>query len=74
MSLDTTAQSAAKGALPPTPPERAQALVHTHESPELIARKMDVLGERVTHVHVNHLDLRTMSHPSLAAVEDQLGD
>lgn len=54
------------------PPEQVQALVHTHDPPDLIARKMDVLGDRVTHVHVNHLDLKTMSHPSLAAVEDEL--
>lgn len=55
------------------PPERAQALVHTHDSLELIAAKLDALDERITHVHVNHLDFTTMRHPPLAEVTEHLG-
>ncbi len=50
-----------------------QALVHTHDAPDLLAAKFDALGERITHVHVNHLDLSTMSHPTLDQVHDELG-
>ncbi|MBX3314101.1 MAG: hypothetical protein KF906_07255 [Actinobacteria bacterium] len=55
------------------PPERAQALVHTHADAALLDATFDALGERVTHVHVNHLDTATFTHPTLAAVEDELG-
>lgn len=54
------------------PPERVQALVHTHDSVDLIAAKLDALGERITHVHVNHLDFATMRHPPLADVAEHL--
>ena len=55
------------------PPERVQALVHTHDGPEHLAAAFDALGERITHVHVNHLDPATLAHPTLAEVEDELG-
>lgn len=54
------------------PPERVQALVHTHDDADLISAKFDALGERITHVHVNHLDFRNRRHPPLAQVEDEL--
>jgi sugar phosphate isomerase/epimerase len=54
------------------PPERVQALVHTHDDADLLAAKFDALGERITHVHVNHLDLTTFTHPTLAEVEERL--
>lgn len=55
------------------PPDRAQALVHTHDDEDLLAAKFDALGERITHVHVNHLDVGAGRHPPLAEVEDELG-
>lgn len=55
------------------PPDRAQALVHTHDGVDLVVAKIDALGDRITHVHVNHLDTTTMQHPPLAQVEDELG-
>lgn len=54
------------------PASRVQALVHTHDSPQLMAAKFDAYGDRITHVHVNHLDFATMAHPTLAAAEDEL--
>lgn len=54
------------------PPERVQALVHTHDPPDLLDRKFDALGERISHVHVNHLDTTALTHPELADVADQL--
>ncbi|MEL7208242.1 MAG: hypothetical protein AAGK32_08445 [Actinomycetota bacterium] len=39
------------------PPSRAQAIVHTHDSDELTRSRFDAYGDRITHVHVNHLDL-----------------
>lgn len=53
--------------------ERVRALVHTHESADSTAAKFDAFGERISHVHVNHLDTTTFSHPTLAEVEDVLG-
>lgn len=55
------------------PSTRAQALVHTHDGVDLIKHKLDALGDRVTHVHVNHLDFSTLTHPKLEAIEDELG-
>lgn len=54
------------------PAERVQALVHTHDDDDLIRAKFDALGDRITHVHVNHLDVAAMTHPRLDAVEDEL--
>lgn len=55
------------------PPSRVQALVHTHDPPRLLAEKFDAFGDRITHVHVNHLDPSTMVHPRLSEVADELG-
>lgn len=54
------------------PPDRVQALVHTHDGTDGVAAKLDALGDRVTHVHVNYLDTATFQHPPLAQVEDEL--
>ena len=54
------------------PAHRVQALVHTHDAPDLVRAKFDAYGERITHVHVNFLDFATMSHPTLADVADRL--
>jgi sugar phosphate isomerase/epimerase len=50
------------------PPNRVQAVVHTHEDPDRVAARFDAYGDRITHVHVNHLDHGTA--PPLAAVHD----
>ncbi|MEQ8436627.1 MAG: hypothetical protein RIB65_03985 [Ilumatobacter fluminis] len=52
--------------------DRVRALVHTHESSDVTAAKFEAFGERIAHVHVNHLDTATFSHPTLAEVEDVL--
>lgn len=56
------------------PPDRVQALVHTHDAADLLTAKFDALGERITHVHVNHLDFAVMQHPPLREIEDRLGE
>ena len=40
------------------PADRLQAIVHTHEAPDLVRARFDAYGERITHVHVNFLDER----------------
>jgi sugar phosphate isomerase/epimerase len=47
------------------PPDRLQAIVHTHESAELVQARFDAYGNRITHVHVNHLDPATLQVPHL---------
>lgn len=54
--------------------ERVQALVHTHDGPDLVRAKFDAYGERITHVHVNFLDFDAMQHPTLASCADRLAD
>ena len=48
------------------PIDRVQAIVHTHESREHLTARFDAYGERITHVHVNHLDPATGRAPRLA--------
>jgi sugar phosphate isomerase/epimerase len=48
------------------PADRVQAIVHSHESAEHLAARFDAYGERITHVHVNHLDPATGRAPRLA--------
>jgi sugar phosphate isomerase/epimerase len=50
------------------PPERVQAIVHTHEGADRVRARFDAYGERITHVHVNHLQDGTA--PPLGDVED----
>lgn len=54
------------------PPGRAQALVHTHDAPDLVRAKFDAYGARIAHVHVNFLDFAAMAHPTLGSVADEL--
>lgn len=54
------------------PVDRVQALVHTHDAPDLVRSKFDLFGDRITHVHVNFLDFATMQHPTLASCVDRL--
>lgn len=55
------------------PVSHVQALVHTHDAPDLLRAKFDAYGDRITHVHVNFLDFVAMAHPTLADVVDELG-
>lgn len=48
------------------PPERVGAIVHTHESVDHLRRRFDAYGDRIIHVHVNHLDGSTLRVPPLA--------
>lgn len=48
------------------PADRVQAIVHSHESAEHLAARFDAYGERISHVHVNHLDPATGRAPRLA--------
>jgi len=50
------------------PPERVQAIVHTHEDPDFVRARFDAYGDRIMHVHVNHLEAGSV--PPLAAVDD----
>jgi len=50
------------------PSDRVQAIVHTHEGSDRVAARFDAYGERIHHVHVNHLDAG--SAPRLADVDD----
>ncbi len=54
------------------PVGRLQALVHTHDAPDLLRAKFDAYGDRITHVHVNFLDFGEMTHPRLHDVVDEL--
>ena len=47
--------------------DRMQAIVHTHEPSDQLRARFDAYGDRITHVHINHLDLATASVPTLAA-------
>ncbi len=53
------------------PPERVQAIVHTHEGAERVTARFAAYGDRIRHAHVNHLDAGTA--PPLVDVDD-LGD
>ena len=53
------------------PPERVQAIVHTHDDPDHLRARFDAYGERITHVHVNFLDQRGQA-PRLVEVRDRL--
>lgn len=54
------------------PPDRLGAIVHTHEDADQLRARFDAYGERICHVHVNHLDTAAMTHPALAEVADRL--
>ena len=51
--------------------DRMQAIVHTHEDDDHLRARFDAYGERITHVHVNHLD-GALAAPRLADVVDAL--
>lgn len=53
------------------PTDRLQALVHTHESAENLRARFDAYGDRISHVHVNYLDIANRRVPTLA---DQRSD
>jgi sugar phosphate isomerase/epimerase len=50
------------------PPDRVQAIVHTHEGADRVRARFDAYGERIAHVHVNQLTDGTA--PPLADVDD----
>ena len=50
------------------PPDVVAALVHTHDSHELLKARFDAYGERISHVHINHLNLKS---PPLADIRDK---
>ncbi|MET0903656.1 MAG: hypothetical protein ABWZ52_10490, partial [Acidimicrobiales bacterium] len=50
------------------PAHRVQAIVHTHEVADRVRARFDAYGDRITHVHVNHLDAG--GAPALADVAD----
>ncbi len=50
------------------PSERVQAIVHTHEGADRVRARFDAYGDRITHVHVNHLNDGTA--PPLGDVDD----
>jgi sugar phosphate isomerase/epimerase len=47
----------------------SNALFHTHDDVDLIRTKFDAYGDRITHVHVNHL---FTGAPKLAEIRDEL--
>ncbi len=49
------------------PPEAVGALVHTHDSHDLLRARFDAYGERICHVHINHLNLKA---PPLTEIRD----
>ncbi len=54
------------------PPERLQAIVHTHEEPDAIRARFDAYGERIRHVHVNFLDFQKGGAPPLRDERERL--
>ncbi len=48
------------------PPDRLQAIVHTHESEKHLRQRFEAYGDRITHVHVNYLNSATMTVPTLS--------
>lgn len=46
--------------------DRVQGIVHTHEGADELRAKFDAYGDRITHIHVNYLDLSILSAPPLA--------
>ena len=50
------------------PADVVGALVHTHDSHDLLRAKFDAYGERISHVHINHLNLKS---PPLADIRDE---
>jgi sugar phosphate isomerase/epimerase len=63
---DTAARVLAAGG----PPHRSQAIVHSNDGHDRLRSKFAAYGERITHVHVNHLD---RGCPPLADIRDELG-
>jgi len=53
------------------PVDRVQAIVHTHEDDDHLRARFGAYGERITHVHVNHLD-GALAAPRLVDVADVL--
>lgn len=53
------------------PADRMQAIVHTHEDDDHLRARFDAYGDRITHVHVNHLD-GAFAAPRLADVAETL--
>jgi sugar phosphate isomerase/epimerase len=53
------------------PPERVGAIVHTHESADHVRARFAAYGERIVHVHVNHLD-RAATAPRLRDMRPEL--
>lgn len=53
------------------PPDRVGAIVHTHESDDHLRERFDAYGDRITHVHVNHLD-GSLAAPRLRDVRDRV--
>ncbi len=54
------------------PADRLGAIVHTHEHPDHLRARFDAYGERIRHVHVNHLDVATLTAPRLSEAVDRL--
>lgn len=54
------------------PPDRVQAVVHTHEEPDHLRARFDAYGERITHVHVNFLS--RAGAPRLTDERDRLAE
>lgn len=54
------------------PVHRVQAIVHTHEEPDLIRARFDAYGDRISHVHVNFLDFDNLGAPKLDDITDRL--
>jgi hypothetical protein len=53
------------------PPDRVQAIVHTHESSEHLRARFDLYGDRIAHARVNHLDLAAGA-PRLVDIQHEL--
>lgn len=51
------------------PPETVRAMLHTNDGAERIREKFAAYGDRITHVHVNHLD---RGAPPLTEIRDEL--
>lgn len=53
------------------PADRVQAIVHSNESDDHLRARFDAYGDRIGHVHVNHLD-HDGGPPPLAAIRDSV--
>lgn len=54
------------------PADRVQAIVHSNEDPDHVRARFDAYGERISHVHINFLDVGTPPPAPLAELTERM--